>query len=116
MDIRLKRAYDPPAKNDGYRVLVDRLWPRGIKKDVAELDTWLKDLSPSDTLRKWFHAHPDRWHDFKERYEKELAKDPDGLNELLDKARSGRVTLVYSSKDEEHNNAVVLKSYLERHA
>ncbi len=112
MDIRLKRAYDPPAKNDGYRVLVDRLWPRGVKKEGAELDAWPKDIAPSDALRKEFHGQPEKWDAFKEKYEKELDQNRDAVNELLAKARKGRVTLVYASKDEDHNNAVALKEYL----
>ena len=114
MTIDLKRAYDPPAKSDGRRVLVDRIWPRGIARDELRIDAWLKDLAPSPTLRKWFGHDPRRWEAFKERYARELDERPDVLAQLVEQARAGRVTLVFGARDAEHNNAVALKEYLER--
>lgn len=113
MDIRLKRAYDEPSPDDGYRVLVDRLWPRGISKDEARLDEWLRGAAPSDDLRRWFHGHRSEWADFRRRYLAELKAHRDELRSLAELAGGRRVTLVYSSKDEERNNAVVLRQYLE---
>ena len=114
--IKLKRVYDDPSSADGERLLVDRLWPRGLKKEKAHLDDWLKDLAPSDELRKWFAHDPERWEEFQQRYSDEL-EDPDNKSQieaLLKKARQGTVTLVFAAKDEEKNNAVVLKQYLEK--
>lgn len=113
MGIRVKRAYDRPARSDGYRVLVDRIWPRGIAKDDLAIDTWLKDVAPSSGLRKWFGHDPERWERFKERYAGELDERSGIVEELLSRARSGRITLVFGAKDTEHNNAVALKDYLE---
>ena len=111
MDIRLKRAYDAPADNDGYRVLIDRIWPRGVSKEELELDDWLKGIAPSDKLRKWFGHEKEKWEEFRRRYAKEL--DEKELSPLLERLRAGRrITLVFGSSDEEHNNAVVLKDYL----
>jgi uncharacterized protein YeaO (DUF488 family) len=113
--VRVKRAYEPASSRDGYRVLVDRLWPRGLRKEDAALDAWLKELAPSDALRKWFGHDPTRWQDFRERYERELRR-PDAQSELGDLARRAAektVTLVYAAHDEEHNNAVVLAEKLE---
>ena len=111
--VRIKRVYEQPDKTDGMRVLVDRLWPRGIKKEDAGLDLWLKDMAPSDELRKWFSHDPSRWREFRTRYRKEL-KDKAGMMEDLKKAaRKGTVTLVYAAKDADRNNAVVLKEMLE---
>ncbi len=114
--IRLKRAYEPPARSDGYRVLVDRLWPRGLRKVDAHLDAWLKDVAPSDALRKWFHHDPSRFGQFRERYARELGlEDAQArLDELARKAQHENVTLVYAAHDEHHNNAVVLAEELER--
>ncbi len=113
MDIRLRRAYDDPAVNDGFRVLVDRIWPRGISKDHLKLDDWLKAVAPSDELRKWFSHEEGKWPEFRRRYAAELDDKQDVLAPLLTRLRENRrVTLVYGSRDEEHNNAVVLKSYL----
>jgi uncharacterized protein YeaO (DUF488 family) len=114
MPIDLKRAYDPPAKSDGRRILVDRIWPRGIAKDDLRIDAWLKDLAPSTELRKWFGHDPAKWDEFKKRYAGELAQRPEALEELLEKARAGHVTLVFGAKDIEHNNAVALREILER--
>lgn len=112
-EIRLKRAYDKPAKNDGRRVLVDRIWPRGVKKEDLELNDWFKDLAPSSDLRKWFGHDPEKWEQFKARYFDELEGSAKGIEVLLETAENGRLTLVYASSEEKHNNAVALKEYLE---
>lgn len=112
-EILLKRAYEPAAKSDGKRVLVERLWPRGIKKEALHLDTWMKDVAPSTELRKWFNHDPERWNEFRKRYFAELAANPESWHALLENAPS-RLTLVYSSHDQEHNNAVALRDYLEK--
>ena len=112
--IKLKRAYQPPAAEDGRRFLVDRLWPRGVKKDALALDAWLKDAAPSTELRKWFNHDPDKWDEFQQRYSAELDANPAAWGPLLQAAREGTITLVYSARDEEHNQAVALKTYLER--
>jgi uncharacterized protein YeaO (DUF488 family) len=109
----LKRAYEPPAPADGYRVLVERLWPRGLKKADAAVDLWLKDIAPSPELRRWFSHDPAKWEEFCRRYWAELAGYPDAVNLLQEKLRQSPVTLVYGSKDEEHNAAVALKKFLE---
>ena len=114
MPIDLKRAYDPPATGDGRRVLVDRVWPRGIAKDDLQIDAWLKDLAPSTELRKWFGHDPAKWDEFRKRYARELEQRTETLEELLEKARAGRVTLIFSAKDAQHNNAVALREHLER--
>lgn len=114
--VRLKRAYEAPAPDDGTRVLVDRLWPRGVRKDQAALDLWLKDLAPSTALRRWFGHDPARWDEFQLRYRKEIAQHPVQLDQLRDLARKGVVTLVYSAHDEVHNDAVVLQYVLLGHA
>ncbi len=114
MTIDLKRAYDPPAKSDGRRILVDRVWPRGIAKDDLQIEAWLKDLAPSTELRKWFGHDPTKWNEFRKRYARELEQHSDALEELVEEARAGHVTLVYSAKDTEHNNAVALREHLER--
>lgn len=113
MQIWIKRAYEPPGKQDGTRVLVDRIWPRGISKQRADIQLWLKDLAPSNQLRKWFHQDPTRWEEFRERYFSELASKATSLKELCELTGEGRVTLVFGSRDQAHNNAVVLKEYLE---
>jgi uncharacterized protein YeaO (DUF488 family) len=113
-DIRLKRAYDPPAPEDGVRVLVDRLWPRGLRKTDAAIDRWLKDIAPSTELRRWFGHDPDRWDEFRRRYRHELSAHAELLDELRALARAGTVTLVYAAKDERHNDAVVLREVLTR--
>jgi uncharacterized protein YeaO (DUF488 family) len=114
--VKLKRAYDAPAKSDGRRVLVDRLWPRGVSKDELRLDDWLKDVAPSAGLRKWFGHDPAKWGAFKERYFRELDKHSEAVERLLAGGRAGTVTLVFGAKDVLHNDAVALKEYLQRHA
>ena len=111
--IRLKRAYDPPARSDGRRYLVERLWPRGMKKETLEIEAWLKDVAPSATLRTWFSHDPDKWPEFRKRYFAELDTSK-AWQPLADAAKSGAVTLVYSSRESEHNCAVALKDYLEK--
>lgn len=113
--ISLKRAYDGASIKDGRRFLVERLWPRGIKKASLPLDGWLKDVAPSTELRKWFGHDPAKWKEFQHRYRAELQQKPQFWKPLLEAARKGTITLVYSSHDVEHNNAVVLKSFLESH-
>jgi len=111
---KIKRAYEPASPKDGFRVLVDRLWPRGVSKEHAALDLWLKDIAPSTELRKWFGHDPAKWADFKIRYTRELAKLDEPVHLLKQKGKRGAVTLVYGARDEEHNHALVLKAYLER--
>ena len=112
MDIRIKRAYEEPSEDDGTRILVDRLWPRGISKQNARIDFWPKQVAPSNELRRWYGHDPERWEEFKERYFAELEAGPEGLEELRQRARGGVVTFVYSSKERELNNAVALREYL----
>ena len=112
--IKLKRIYDEPAASDGYRVLVDRVWPRGVSKSAAALDLWAKDLAPSTKLRKWFAHDPERWTEFAKRYRAELRERPDAIAELRATCRSRRVTLLFGAKDAAHNQAVVLKQVLEK--
>jgi len=113
MSVMLKRVYDPPEKADGERVLVDRLWPRGLTKVKAKVDLWLKDVAPSDELRKWFGHEPEKWTEFKKRYRAELKNNP-ALSELQELSCQGDITLVYAAKDQLHNEAVVLKQILDR--
>ncbi len=115
MGIQLKRAYDPPADDDGFRVLVDRVWPRGVRKETLKLDQWLREISPSTALRKWFGHDPDKWEDFKTRYSRELDGRPKEVGALLDRMREGPLTIVFASKEQRFNNAVALKEYLEHH-
>lgn len=110
--VKLKRAYEAPAASDGKRVLIDRLWPRGVRKQDAALDEWLKELGPSTALRKWFGHDPARWDEFRERYSAELAQKPELMAQLREFAREGVLTLVYSAHDEQHNDAVVLRSLM----
>ena len=110
--VRIKRAYDDADSADGRRFLVDRLWPRGVRKAAAGLEDWLKDVAPSDELRRWFDHDPARWPEFRRRYRAELERAPEGWRPLLDAARDGDITLVYGARDTEHNNAVVLREYL----
>ncbi|MGH7043832.1 MAG: DUF488 domain-containing protein [Acetobacteraceae bacterium] len=110
--IRLRRAYDPPVPEDGVRILVDRLWPRGVRKEAAAIDHWLKDIAPSSELRQWFGHDPVRWPDFHRRYLEELHGHAAGIAQLRDLARQGTITLVFGARDEEHNNAVVLRDIL----
>jgi uncharacterized protein YeaO (DUF488 family) len=111
--IKAKRVYAPVESSDGRRFLVDRIWPRGIRKDAAHVEAWLKDAGPSDELRKWFGHDPARWAEFKRRYRRELNSRRGVLQPLVEAAQQGDITLVYSARDEEHNQAVVLKSLLE---
>jgi uncharacterized protein YeaO (DUF488 family) len=111
--IRLKRAYEPPERTDGFRVLVDRLWPRGLTKSSARIDLWLKELGPSTALRNWFSHDPSRWESFRARYFRELEKRPEAVQQLDEHLRRGAVTLVFAAKDPEYNNAVALKEYIE---
>jgi len=108
----LKRAYEPAGSGDGARVLVDRLWPRGVRKADAALDEWMKEIAPSTELRKWFGHDPARWDEFQRRYRAELARQPEALDRLRALAKAGVVTLVYSAHDEAHNDAVVLRQVL----
>ncbi|MEO8124863.1 MAG: DUF488 domain-containing protein [Burkholderiales bacterium] len=110
--VKLKRAYEPADAADGTRVLIDRLWPRGVSKEAAAVDLWLKDVAPSTELRKWFGHDPALWAEFQVRYTKEVHQHPEPFEQLCDLARKGTVTLVYSAHDEEHNDAVVLRSLL----
>jgi uncharacterized protein YeaO (DUF488 family) len=114
MKILIKRIYAIPAKSDGFRVLVDRLWPRGISKEQAKIDLWLPDLGPATALRQWFRHDPARWEEFCRRYVAELKTKQDLVAELKGRAKRGAVTLLYSAKDEQHNQAVALRSYLLR--
>lgn len=110
--VRLKRPYEPPAASDGTRVLIDRLWPRGVRKDAAALDLWLKDIGPSTELRKWFGHEPSRWAEFRRRYADEIAQKPQLLAQLRDIARQGVLTMVYSAHDVQHNDALVLQELI----
>jgi uncharacterized protein YeaO (DUF488 family) len=112
--IQVKRAYDPQDTGDGVRFLVDRLWPRGVTKENLKIDGWLREAAPSDDLRKWFGHDPDRWEEFRQRYFLELDDKPATLEPIRKAAQQGDVTLVYSARDKEHNQAVALKEYLER--
>ena len=112
--IQIKRVYDPVERGDGHRFLVERLWPRGLKKENLIAEGWDKDVAPSTELRKWFSHDPAKWPEFQKRYDKELAAHREAWQPLLDKAHDGTLTLLYSSHDTEHNNAVALKHFLER--
>ena len=112
MQVALKRAYEAPEPGDGFRVLVDRLWPRGVSRDSAQIDLWLKEIAPSTALRKWFAHDVSKWAAFRDRYFRELDANPDAITQLMEHIRRGRVTLVYGAKDQEHNDAVALKEYL----
>lgn len=114
-NVQIKRVYDPPRKADGCRVLVDRIWPRGLSKAEAQIDLWMKDIAPSTELRKWFNHDPARWKSFQEKYRAELRQLGEQLDELRARARKGRITLVYGAKDTEHNQALVLQDVLTRH-
>ncbi len=113
MEIRLKRAYEAPGEEDGFRILVDRLWPRGVSRDAARIDLWLKEISPSDGLRKAFAHDLAKWEEFKALYGRELDQNPEAVEELRKHLVRGTVTLVYGARDGEHNNAVALREYLE---
>jgi uncharacterized protein YeaO (DUF488 family) len=112
VDIRTKRVYDPPDAEDGARVLVDRLWPRGVRKEAATLTLWLQDIAPSTELRQWFGHDPARWPEFVRRYHSELAANPVAVIRLGDLAKAGRVTLLYGARDAAHNHALALANYL----
>jgi len=111
--IKIKRAYDEVSDDDGYRILVGRLWPRGVTRERAVIALWLKDVAPSTELRKWFGHDPKKWDEFKERYWKELDDRQKDVDIILKKAREGTVTLIYSARDREHNTAQALKQYIE---
>lgn len=108
-NVRLKRAYEPASAGDGERILVDRLWPRGMRKSRLKIDDWMKDVAPSGELRRWFGHDPERWDEFQRRYRRELSDHGAMLGDLRRRAREGAITLVYSAKDERHNDAVVLR-------
>lgn len=112
--VQLKRAYEPPSPRDGTRVLVDRIWPRGVRKNRARIDAWLRDVAPSTALRQWFGHDPVRWSEFRRRYRAELKRHKECLAELRAIARKGPITLVFGARDERHNQAVVLKELLGR--
>jgi uncharacterized protein YeaO (DUF488 family) len=114
MDVRLKRAYEPAADTDGSRVLIDRIWPRGVSREEAHLDEWARELAPSGELRRWFSHDPDRFAEFRRRYRAELTAQEAKLRELRQRARQGTLTLVYAARDTEHNDAVVLAELLRR--
>lgn len=113
MEIKLKRAYEKPDKTDGTRILVDRLWPRGLTKAKARIDLWLKEIAPSTELRKWFGHDPKKWKSFRKRYQTEIKSHSDQVILIQHNARGGVVTLIYGARDEDHNEAVVLKEFLE---
>jgi uncharacterized protein YeaO (DUF488 family) len=112
--IRLKRVYEEAARNDGFRILVERLWPRGVSKEKANIRLWAKEIAPSPELRKWYGHNLARWEEFKKRYWRELKGKQESLEEIRSRAREGTVTFVYAARDEEHNSAMALKDYLEK--
>ncbi len=112
--VRIRRVYEEASTGDGLRILVDRLWPRGLSKEAARVDRWMKEVAPSTQLRKWFNHDPDRWPEFQKRYARELDESADLVSELVALARQGEVTLVFGAKDEQHNQAVALASYIRR--
>lgn len=112
--IFIKRTYEQPKRSDGARFLVDHLWPRGVKKENLKIESWVKDVAPSDALRKWFGHEPEKWKEFQRRYFAELKEKSETLKPLLEAARNGDITLVFGARDTEHNNAVALKSFLEK--
>jgi uncharacterized protein YeaO (DUF488 family) len=112
LDVRTKRVYDPPEPSDGYRVLIDHVWPRGVSRERAKLDEWARELAVSDELRRWFDHVPERFDEFRSRYRDELAEHAAQLGQLRERARHGRVTILYAARDREHNNAVVLAELL----
>lgn len=114
MQAQIKRVYEEPSEDDGKRILIDRLWPRGLTKEKAKIDVWLKDIAPSTQLRQWFGHDPQKWREFKRRYQGELEKNMTIVFQLVELLKKGNVTLVYGAKDKEHNDAVVLKEYLEK--
>jgi uncharacterized protein YeaO (DUF488 family) len=112
MNIRIKRAYEEPDREDGTRILVDRLWPRGLTKEKARIDLWLKDVAPSTELRKWFAHDPAKWAEFRSRYQEELRRNEEQVSILRKEAAKGTVTLVYGARDQQHNEAVILQRLL----
>lgn len=112
MKLSIKRIYDPPEPSDGFRVLVDRLWPRGVSKEHAQIDLWIKDIAPSDDLRKWFNHDPEKWPEFKKRYRAELDAHHEAVSHLRSQIMKTGTTLLFAAKDAAHNNAVVLAEYL----
>ena len=114
MVIKLKRVYEKPENDDGIRILVERLWPRGLSKEKARVDIWLKNAAPSSELRKWFAHDPAKWEEFKKRYYAELKKNPAALDPISNLPKKGNITFVFASKEEEFNNAVALKEYVEK--
>ena len=114
MSLSIKRSYEAPAASDGKRILIDRLWPRGLSKEKARIDLWMKEIAPSSDLRKWFGHDPEKWKEFQVRYKKELAANSELVDSIRKMAKRETVTLVYSAKDEEHNDAVVLAEVLRR--
>jgi uncharacterized protein YeaO (DUF488 family) len=114
VSIWIRRAYEEPTRNDGYRVLVDRVWPRGVSKEELEIDDWIRDLAPSTRLRQWFDHDPARWEEFQRRYFQELRGKEGAIRDLLERIQRGRVTLVFGARDPDHNNAVALRAFLEK--
>jgi uncharacterized protein YeaO (DUF488 family) len=114
--LRIQRVYEPPTPADGTRILVDRMWPRNIRKDKARIDVWVRDIAPSTELRKWFAHDPGKWKEFRERYRKELREKQELADKILAASSDGAATLLYAARDTEHNNAVVLKEWLEAKA
>jgi uncharacterized protein YeaO (DUF488 family) len=112
VDLHIKRAYEPASPEDGARFLVDRLWPRGVRKEALDLTAWLKHVAPSDPLRRWFGHEPARWEAFRQRYRKELRSNPEAIQPIVEALARGRVTLVQAARDQAHNHAVVLQEYL----
>ncbi len=112
--IKIKRIYDPASPDDGKRIYIDRLWPRGMKKEEVKIDEWLKEISPSDALRKWFGHDPSKYGEFKRRYKKELEEHSETLERIKKEAKKKRVTILFSAKDVEHNNATVMRELLSR--
>jgi uncharacterized protein YeaO (DUF488 family) len=110
--IKIKRIYDPPAEDDGFRILVDRLWPRGLTKEKAKVDLWLKEIAPSDQLRQWYAHDPKKWAEFRKKYFRELDVKKESANQIIQESKKRDVTLLYSSKEENINNAVALKEYI----
>ena len=113
--VQIKRVYDPAERSDGTRFLVERLWPRGLKKELLKMEAWLKNVAPSGDLRRWFNHDPAKWKEFQRRYRKELDANPEAWQPILKAGRKGKVTLIYSARDTDHNNAVVLAEYLKEH-
>lgn len=113
--IKIKRVYDPPSKEDGYRILIDRLWPRGLTKEKAKINLWLKEIAPSNELRKWYSHDPKKWEEFKNRYRKELANKQELLRKIVQlEKEKDIVTLLYSTRETEHNNAIALQGFLKK--